>query len=161
MRWHYNGTMRLASCLLLFWLIASPALGGDLRVIDGDTFELRGEIIRLWGVDAVERKQVCTRAAKSYPCGLAARDMLRSLVEGRTVLCERLDTDKYGRTVARCTADGLDLGAGLVASGWALDFERYSMGHYAALERAARDARAGLWSGDFILPRLWRKRLSQ
>lgn len=46
----YRSTQHLiASALVLLWTAASTA---DIRVIDGDTLELDGETIRLWGIDA-------------------------------------------------------------------------------------------------------------
>jgi hypothetical protein len=45
----------------------------------------------------------------------------------------------------------------MVRSGWALSFVRYSHA-YDADEVAARENRAGLWSGSFIAPWDWRHR---
>ena len=44
------------------------------------------------------------------------------LVLGEIVGCRRVDTDQYGRMVARCFSDGLDLGYEMVWAGWALAF---------------------------------------
>ena len=66
--------------------------------------------------------------------------------------------DRYGRTVAVCRVNGLELGAEMVARGWAVDYEAYSHGYYRAEESAARTARLGIWSGQFELPAEWRRR---
>src|SRR5690349_7808869 len=42
---------------------------GIARVIDGDTLELAGERIRLWGIDAPERSQTCRLTAQALRCG--------------------------------------------------------------------------------------------
>jgi len=54
--------------------------------------------------------------------------------------------------------DGQDVGAPLVQEGWALDYPRYSGGHYRAQEAHARKAKRGMWAGTFEKPGDWRKR---
>ena len=46
----------------------------------------------------------------------------------------------------------------MVRSGHARDYARHSHGRYAAAEREAREARRGLWAGEFENPGEWRKR---
>lgn len=93
--------------------------------IDGDTFKIGSERIRLFGIDAPER-----RAAG----GAAATRALQSLLD-QGVICEAVDTDRYGRTVAMCfLEDGADIACALVAMGHAEDWPRYSGGRYAACE---------------------------
>ena len=86
---------------------AAPALvAGSARVVDGDTFSVGPERVRLWGVDAPEGRQVCQNAqGQGYACGDVARDQLVGLIGGRAVRCEVRDRDPYGRAVARCLAD--------------------------------------------------------
>ena len=72
-------------------------------------------------------------------------------------VCRRKDTDRYGRTVGQCYVDGQDIGALLVRQGWALDYRRYSRGHYAAQEKEARKTGTGMWAGEFTPPWEWRK----
>lgn len=50
-------------------LLATPALvdvTGPVRVIDGDALEVRGERIRLHGIDAPEERQTCWDVAVSF-----------------------------------------------------------------------------------------------
>ncbi|MES1197354.1 MAG: thermonuclease family protein [Pseudomonadota bacterium] len=117
-------------------------LRGAARIIDGDTFDLAGARIRLWGVDAPERRQRC-EAGEPGPLATAA---LAQIIAGRDVSCTPRDTDRYGRTVAACRAGGRDLGADMVSEGWAWDYTHYSGGHYRAEERSARDAGRGVWA---------------
>ena len=52
---------------------------------------------------------------------------MRDYVGDADLRCERLDTDRYGRMVAKCfMPDGTDLGEWMVSSGWALAYRRYS-----------------------------------
>ncbi len=60
------------------------------------------------------------RAAGSRP-GSGANAALSALLQGEETVCEPIEQDRYGRTVARCTADGLDVGEEMVRRGWALD----------------------------------------
>jgi endonuclease YncB( thermonuclease family) len=76
---------------------------------------------------------------------------------GRTITCEVKATDRYGRTVALCRADGLDLEAAMVSAGMAWAFTRYS-GDYIAEERAAIGARSGVHAHDCEKPWDWRAR---
>jgi endonuclease YncB( thermonuclease family) len=50
-----------------------------------------------------------------------------------------------------CTAGGRDLSEAMVRSGHALELRQYSRGRYADAEHEARNARRGLWAGDFAM----------
>lgn len=137
-------------------------LTGRASVIDGDTLELRGQRIRLWGVDAFESRQLCRSSAGDYRCGQLAANALDDHLADQLVSCQPVGRPdrygRYGRTVARCSANGQDLGGWLVRNGHALDYPRYSNGRYARDENQARVARRGAWAGDFEPPWLWRAR---
>ena len=136
---------------------AAGTLAGRVTVIDGDTIEMRGERIRLFGIDAPESGQTCqTRGGLAWRCGTEAARELDLLARGRTVTCETRDTDRYGRIVAVCIAGGVDLGSALVAGGHAVAFRSYSK-IYVPTEEAAKAARRGLWAGEFQMPSEWRK----
>ena len=131
---------------------------GRARVIDGDSLEVAGVRIRLFGIDAPERDQDCHDGnGKSYACGHAAQRALIATIAGRSVTCTPVEVDRYNRDVATCLADDLDLGEAMVRGGHALDYPRHSRGRYAAAEREARDARRGMWAGTFERPATWRQ----
>lgn len=72
--------------------------------------------------------------------------------------CEPMDTDRYGRMVARCyTLEGEDIGALLVAAGVAWDYGRYSGGCYADQEVGARAAGRGNWGMECVTAWEWRR----
>ena len=133
-------------------------LAGRAAVLDGDTIEVRGQRVRLWGIDAPESAQTCRDAdGRIYGCGRQAAFALADRVEGRTVRCTPRDTDSYGRVVGTCYLGREDVAGWLVAQGWALDYDRYSHGAYAAQQAEARRGRRGLWQGRFEPPWDWRQ----
>jgi endonuclease YncB( thermonuclease family) len=138
---------------------AGAALTGRARVIDGDSLEIFGERIRLFGIDAPESRQECRDASgRLYRCGRTAARALLAATAGRTVTCTPVDHDRYDRDVALCAAGGRDLGELLVRAGHAVELAQYSRGRYAAAEREARAARRGVWAGTFDAPADWRRR---
>ncbi|WP_271504989.1 thermonuclease family protein [Bradyrhizobium sp. CCBAU 11357] len=130
---------------------------GQTSVIDGDTIEIRGSRIRLWGIDAPEHDQLCRgEDSIEYRCGAKAANALDQLIGARTVSCLTIDTDRYGRAVAKCSVGGVDLAKWLVAQGHALDWPRYSKGEYNQEQKQAEKAGIGIWAGSFVEP--WRYR---
>ncbi len=124
------------------------ALTGRADTIDGDTVVIGGTRIRLEGIDAPEAGQTCGRPqAGRWACGAKAARALSQLVEGRTVRCEQLGTDKYGRTLGACFAGELDLNAWMVRHGHAWAFVKYSR-RYVKEEAEARSEKLGVWQGE-------------
>ncbi|MFM7790254.1 MAG: thermonuclease family protein, partial [Microcystis panniformis] len=63
-----------------------------VRCHDGDTCTTdKGEKVRLACIDAPELKQ---------PFGKASRDHLRAIIKDRPVKIDRINTDRFGRTIA-------------------------------------------------------------
>ena len=161
--------MAAATCLAMAGSIALPVgtgaradghsgtgLTGPARVIDGDTIEVRGVRVRLFGIDAPETGQNCQASGQAWPCGTVAARMLERRIAQRVVTCRERDRDRYGRIVAVCRAGNEDLNAWMTSHGWALAWRRYSR-DYEAEEAAAQRAGRGVWTGRFIPPWDWRK----
>jgi endonuclease YncB( thermonuclease family) len=141
--------------LVAFPAVAAP-LSGLATVIDGDTLEIDGRRIRLFGIDAPELSQTCDRGGEAWACGSAAADELRALIGSYALSCEGSEVDVYGRLLAVCYISGVDLNRTLVAEGWATAFRRYS-DNYVADETRARASKRGLWSSSFTPPETYRQ----
>ncbi|WP_084410149.1 thermonuclease family protein [Fulvimarina manganoxydans] len=139
---------------------AAQTISGPVRVIDGDTIAIEGaeDNVRLNYIDAPEKDQSCENARGSlYQCGRAASDALRQMIPaGTQVTCTVEGRDGYDRYLALCKAGDTDINGSMVASGWALEYVRYSDGRYEAFEEQARAAGRGLWQGSFVRPWEWR-----
>jgi endonuclease YncB( thermonuclease family) len=147
--------------VLILLLLSGEALADDLvgqaSVVDGDTLEIHGRRIRLWGIDAPESSQLCRGEDSSqYRCGAQAANDLDAFIARRPVNCSLVNLDPYGRVVATCSVGGTDLGEWLVRKGLALDWPQYSKGRYDGAQRAAEHAGRGIWKGSYVEPWLYR-----
>jgi len=133
-------------------------VAGAARVVDGDTLEVRGEKLRLQGIDAPEMAQTCDAKGRPVPCGKLAAAHLDELIGSRPLSCAVEGKDRYGRGLARCRAGDRDVAEAMTRDGWALSDRRYSDGRYHGAEAAARAGRRGIWAMDFEDPAEWRAR---
>jgi endonuclease YncB( thermonuclease family) len=133
------------------YLPRGETIAGAVRVVDGDSLHVGATEIRLFGVDAFEGRQVCTRDGNPWRCGEAAANELRRLTTGYAVTCVKRDTDSYGRTVAVCTNGTVDIAAELARAGLALAYREFS-DDYVDEENEAQAARRGAWAGQFTRP---------
>ena len=148
----------LYSLAMLSFAPATSAadLIGQASIIDGDTIEIHGQRIRLFGIDTPEHDQLCEAAGTQYRCGQQAALALSDQIASRPVECVPRDVDQYGRVVAVCSVAGDDLNAWMVRNGWALAYRHYSTA-YVGDEDAAHLAGAGIWRGTFDAPWDWRR----
>jgi endonuclease YncB( thermonuclease family) len=130
---------------------------GKPRVIDGDTIEIAGTLIRLDGIDAPETKQMCLdEVGKRWRCGEAATYTLLNIIGNHWVTCKGEKRDRYRRLIAICTLGPFDLNAMLVLKGLALAYRKYSIA-YIKEEYDAKSKKLGLWRGRFVAPWEWRQ----
>lgn len=135
---------RYAICVLLCFGTGAAA---EVRVVDGDTLELNGKVIRLNGIDAPEHGQKCGE----WDCGAQATEALVEIVKGQEVTCEAIANDGYGRTIATCFADGKDVAEAMIGDGMAWAFRQYSTA-YVDAEEVAKARDLGVWRGRFTPP---------
>jgi len=152
-----NATFTAAWIVVASTVTLPPPIIGTPEITDGDTILIADTRIRLWGIDAPETDQLCWDFKdRAYHCGLLASDVLYDEIGGREVVCNPVDTDKYGRTVAICFVDGRDLGDIMVRRGWAIDRPYFSNGKYRDAESEAHREKRGMWAGRFQAPWDWR-----
>jgi endonuclease YncB( thermonuclease family) len=144
--------------LLLPALAEAADISGVPKIRDGDQIMIGTTRIRLASIDAPSADQLCINTkGERWTCGVAARDELVKHTDNKSWTCHTLRSDRRGRVVAHCTVDGEDIQKWMVQNGWALSYVRVSH-DYDADEKAARDAKAGMWQGAFIAPWDWRVR---
>lgn len=113
--------MPVVAALVCFTaLVCSPE---KVKVVDGDTISIRGENIRIEGINAPELKGHC-REEKVR--ALRARSRLMSLLQDAKVVIDRQGFDRYRRTLAFVSADGTPIGDILMREGlarkWVQDY---------------------------------------
>lgn len=127
-----------------------------VSVADGDSGRLsaggRRFGFRLHQIDAPELAQ---------PHGAQAHAALVTLIAGRKVRVFETATDSYGRAIVRLELNALDVNARMLQQGHAWVYTRYATDPaLKRLERAARDARRGLWAlpdATRVPPWRWRE----
>ena len=135
---------------------AAQDLTGPARVIDSDGLEIGGARIMLFGIESVERPQVCFIRGRPWACYDAAVRQLETITGVADVSCTQIGAhDHYGRVLARCSVAGESVNEALVRAGFALA-KRDETEEYVPAEDAARAERIGLWQGDFQYPRAFR-----
>lgn len=139
--------------LLLTPLFLFALDGKVIGVTDGDTIKIltpeREQIkVRLYAIDAPEKKQ---------PYGTTAKRYLADLIAGKTVQIEELGKDRYKRVLGIVHLDSKDVNEILVLNGYAWAFTKYSK-IYESQEWQARSKGLGLWRDkNPIKPEIWRK----
>jgi micrococcal nuclease len=153
-------TLTLCCAIVALWtstLAAAQELTATVvGISDGDTITVlvdRQQLrIRLHGIDAPEKGQPYSDAAKRY---------LSAGTHKRTIRIVNKGKDRYGRTLAvlylPTDAGDLDVNADMVNTGLAWSYRQFSK-DYAANEDAARRDRRGLWQDPHpVPPWQWRK----
>jgi endonuclease YncB( thermonuclease family) len=142
--------------------VEEPSFGPGAKIValDGDTLRAdNGAEYRIFGIDAPELHQTCSETnGKSWLCGRAAKAKLTTLIKPGNVACAARANDRFGRTVAVCSAEGVpDLGEALVREGYAIDLGGAAGNPYRDAEAEAQAAKRGIWRGTFERPSDWRQ----
>jgi endonuclease YncB( thermonuclease family) len=170
--------MKKVLLALAIYFFALPALADDKAYIllegvkpkgapDGDTYTVD---LRFQGIDTPEKAQLCEKAdGTCYECGQEAKKALMSLItykEGNRTKKHGLQmriwtVGKYGRPVVTAYLNGKDLHEEMLRQGWAVAYRQYLPAPlkraYIAAETEAKEAKRGIWQGNFIVPSQWRR----
>lgn len=95
---------------------------GQAKAVSGNTLEIWGHPIRLWGIQVAEPDSEKGRKATAH---------LQRLIAGVTVTCRTVDTRSLRHLVAQCFAGGVDIARPIVEVGHAKDDPAQSNGYYA------------------------------
>lgn len=129
---------------------AAPPAGafeGRVNVVDGDTVELMGGTLALWGIDAPEDGEICIDAGRRWDCGRQAVFALARLIENHWLRCEQRGRTGLGQPAVVCTTlAGHEINRDMVAQGWARA-DRAVTDTYVPEEDSARTTGLGIWSG--------------
>lgn len=127
-----------------------------IAITDGDTIKVLTNTkeqvkIRIYGIDAPEKKQAF---------GSKAKDFLSSLIFGSTVTVKPTGKDIYGRTIARIYNADRDIGLAMIECGYAWWYKQYSKKEtdYKRAQERAKKQQLGLWAdSNPIEPSKFRK----
>jgi endonuclease YncB( thermonuclease family) len=139
------------------------AANPGVRVIDGDTLQIDGHTVQLYGIDAPELGQYCERNGELWECGLEAALFLQKTVEfeGPPIECppwgeEPASGSGSELVIGVCQVGPKVVGLTMVQNGYAMALPD-SFPDYKEAEKQARQAKLGLWRGDFVPPWQWRE----
>lgn len=127
--------------------------GKVIKVIDGDTITIltqnKEQIrVRLYGIDAPEKKQ-------AY--GDVSKKALSNMIAGKQVEIKEHGRDIYKRVLGAIFLNNVDINAKMVSNGYAWAFIKYSK-KYVEQEQFARKNKKGLWQDkNAIAPWEFRK----
>ncbi len=135
-------------------------ISGYAKVIDGDTIKINSKKIRLYGIDAPEKKQKCKKTyltisfmsfTKDYMCGEVSTKKLIKKINKQKLNCNIFDVDRYKRLIGECFKRNINLNSWMVSNGYALAYRKFSK-KYIPEETSAKNKKLGIWQGKFDYP---------
>ena len=116
----------LFSVVFLIYLLNTKATLNTVKIkncYDGDTCTtVSGEKIRLACIDAPEIRGKNADPLKAK----ASKEFINNLLSNKKVTIKRIDTDRYGRTVAEIFIEGTNIQKIMVKNGFAKIHRKYS-----------------------------------
>ena len=141
-------------------------ISGFAKVVDGDTIKINSKKIRLYGIDAPEKKQKCKKIyltisfmsfTKDYMCGEVSTEKLIKKINKQKLNCNILDVDRYKRLIGECFKRNINLNSWMVSNGYAVAYRKYSK-KYVSDEINAKNNKLGIWQGKFEMPWDYRRK---
>jgi len=131
----------ISICLIFFFLTYNDVksqepkiISGIAKVIDGDTIKIEKYKIRLFGIDAPEKKQICNKPwlsisflnfSKNYQCGMISTNKLKSKINNKFIMCRSNNKDRYNRFISECYKDKTNINGWMVSNGYAVAYRKY------------------------------------
>ncbi|MDC3060845.1 thermonuclease family protein [Candidatus Pelagibacter sp.] len=171
-QWNWQKKIFLKSFFILFLFFntvnAEIFIIGYANVSDADTIKISNYKIRLHGIDAPEKKQLCQKPYfnlgifslyEDYLCGEFATNKLKEFIDSEFIIeCKvKVKKDFFGRHIGTCFKNNTNINQWLVENGYAVAFTKYSK-DYIKYEEIAKNNKSGIWSGKFLMPWEWRKK---
>jgi micrococcal nuclease len=146
-------------CSLILCILISSTLfaqtGKVIKIKDGDTIVVLDSnnnqtTLRLAEVDCPESSQDFGKKAKSFTADLVALKIVSYKI---------VDTDRYGRSIAKVYYDNKYLSAEIIKNGYGWHYKKYSKStELSNLETAAKSKKIGIWADkNCIAPWEFRK----
>ena len=115
--------------LLILLILISQTLAGEISglptIIDGDTIKILNKNIRLHGIDAPEKKQICYKNSNKYNCGKESTSSLIKKINKNLVNCMvQVKLDRYKRYLGICYLGKLNLNKWMVRNGYAVAYRK-------------------------------------
>ena len=141
-------------------------ISGFAKVVDGDTIKINSKKIRLYGIDAPEKKQKCKKTyltisfmsfTKDYMCGEVSTQKLIKKINKQKLNCNIIDVDRYKRLIGECFKRNINLNSWMVSNGYAVAYRKYSK-KYVSDEINAKNKKLGIWQGKFEMPWDYRRK---
>ena len=137
-----NLFLAISICLIFFFLTYNDVksqepkiISGIANVVDGDTIKIGNNKIRLFGIDAPEKKQQCQKPwlsifflnfNKNYKCGEISTNKLKIKINNKLVICKSNKKDRYNRFIAECYKDKININKWMISNGYAVAYKKYS-----------------------------------
>ena len=141
-------------------------ISGFAKIVDGDTIKINSKKIRLYGIDAPEKKQKCKKTyltisfmsfTKDYMCGEVSTQKLIKKINKQKLNCNIIDVDRYKRLIGECFKRNINLNSWMVSNGYAVAYIKYSK-KYVSDEINAKNNKLGIWQGKFEMPWDYRRK---
>lgn len=132
--------MKAISILIFLISLCFGIEGKVVKVSDGDTIHVLTDEnklikVRLFGIDAPEKKQAYGQASRKY---------LSDLIAGKIVNVDIKSRDRYKRSIGIVYLDNKDINYEMVINGFAWAYSYYS-DKYNLAQETAKNNKVGLW----------------
>ena len=108
----------MAACSLLWTQPAYALDAGEVYVLSGDRISIAQKAYCLADIQAPAIGQTCQRAnGRNFYCAQISKTALMDLTAGAKVHCKAIQ-ETTSCTIAKCSADGIDLSRNMIYIGW-------------------------------------------